>query len=137
MIYILNQIILVGRLTRDITVNKSDKGSKVATLSLAIPRSFKNSEGIYDRKKYSYKFGKFRDDFYDKFDFKPCLFAKSKDDCDGLNALSNYYHNAELKTATLERNYDSKTESAQILGLSAYLVTPGFFEGISLTFKTI
>ncbi len=43
----LNQIVLVGRLTRDITVNKSDKG-KVATLSLAIPRSFKNSEGDYD-----------------------------------------------------------------------------------------
>ena len=44
----LNQIILVGRLTRDITVHKSDKGSKVATISLAIPRSFKNSEGVYD-----------------------------------------------------------------------------------------
>lgn len=44
----LNQIVLVGRLTRDITVNKSDKGVKVATLSLAIPRSFKNSDGTYD-----------------------------------------------------------------------------------------
>ena len=43
----LNQIVLVGRLTRDIVVNKSDKG-KVATISLAIPRSFKNSEGTYD-----------------------------------------------------------------------------------------
>ena len=47
-IYILNQIILVGRLTRDITVNKSDKGVKVATISLAIPRSFKNELGEYD-----------------------------------------------------------------------------------------
>lgn len=44
----LNQIILVGRLTRDVTVHKSDKGSKVATISLAIPRSFKNMEGSYD-----------------------------------------------------------------------------------------
>lgn len=44
----LNQIVLVGRLTRDIQVNKSEKGSKVATISLAIPRSFKNSEGTYD-----------------------------------------------------------------------------------------
>ena len=44
----LNQIVLVGRLTRDITVNKSGKGNKVATLSLAIPRSFKNSEGVYE-----------------------------------------------------------------------------------------
>lgn len=44
----LNQIILVGRLTRDISVNQSEKGVKVATISLAIPRSFKNSEGSYD-----------------------------------------------------------------------------------------
>ncbi len=44
----LNQVVLVGRLTRDVVVNKSDKGIKVATVSLAIPRSFKNADGIYD-----------------------------------------------------------------------------------------
>ena len=47
-ICILNQIVLVGRLTRDISVNKSEKGVRVATISLAIPRSFKNMEGGYD-----------------------------------------------------------------------------------------
>ena len=46
--FILNQIVLVGRLTRNISINKSDKGVKVATISLAIPRSFKNTEGGYD-----------------------------------------------------------------------------------------
>lgn len=44
----LNQIVLVGRLTRDIKINKTEKGRKVATISLAIPRSFKNMEGTYD-----------------------------------------------------------------------------------------
>ena len=44
----LNQVVLVGRLTRDISVNKSENGVRVATISLAIPRSFKNSEGTYD-----------------------------------------------------------------------------------------
>ncbi len=44
----LNQVILVGRLTRDINVHKSDKGAKVATITLAVPRSFKNMEGNYD-----------------------------------------------------------------------------------------
>ena len=44
----LNQIILVGRLTRNITVNKSESGVKVATISIAVPRSFKNVEGVYD-----------------------------------------------------------------------------------------
>ena len=44
----LNQVVLVGRLTRDVIVNRSDKGIKVATVSLAIPRSFKNADGVYD-----------------------------------------------------------------------------------------
>lgn len=45
---ILNQVILVGRLTRDLQVNKSKNGSKVTTIPLAIPRSFKNIEGVYE-----------------------------------------------------------------------------------------
>ena len=44
----LNQVVLVGRLTRDVQVNKSDKGNKVSTITLAIPRSFKNIDGNYD-----------------------------------------------------------------------------------------
>ena len=45
---ILNQVILVGRLTRDLQVNKSKNGSKVTTIPLAITRSFKNIEGVYE-----------------------------------------------------------------------------------------
>ncbi len=44
----LNQIILVGRLVREVTVNKTENGKKIATLTLAIPRSFKNVDGTYD-----------------------------------------------------------------------------------------
>ncbi len=44
----LNQVVLVGRLVYDLQVNKSDKGRKVSNITLAIPRSFKNSEGVYD-----------------------------------------------------------------------------------------
>lgn len=44
----LNQIILVGRLTQDLEVKEEENGSKYAILNLAIPRSFKNSEGQYD-----------------------------------------------------------------------------------------
>ena len=51
---VLNQMILVGRLTHDITVEKNkekdipQENKKYAIISLAIPRSFKNSEGVYD-----------------------------------------------------------------------------------------
>ena len=44
----LNQIVLVGRLTRNIKINKSENGKKIANISLAIPRSFKNMKGTYD-----------------------------------------------------------------------------------------
>ena len=44
----LNQIILVGRLTKDIKVKEGENGSKWAILSLAIPRSFKNADGEYE-----------------------------------------------------------------------------------------
>ena len=50
----LNQVILVGSLTHDIVLEKckdKDKfqeGKNYAVISLAIPRSFKNSEGVYD-----------------------------------------------------------------------------------------
>ncbi len=44
----LNQVVLVGRLVRDIVVNKTENGKKVTTVSLAIPRSFKNIEGNYE-----------------------------------------------------------------------------------------
>ena len=43
----LNQVVLVGRLTRDIEVEEGENG-KFATLHLAIPRAYKNAEGIYE-----------------------------------------------------------------------------------------
>ena len=43
----LNQIVLVGRLTKDLQV-KEENNKKVVELTLAIPRSFKNAEGVYE-----------------------------------------------------------------------------------------
>lgn len=44
----MNQIILVGRLTKDIELKEGENGAKFANLNLAIPRSFKNVDGVYD-----------------------------------------------------------------------------------------
>lgn len=43
----LNQVVLVGRLTSDLKVVKSNGKEKV-TLILAVPRSYKNAQGQYD-----------------------------------------------------------------------------------------
>lgn len=44
----LNQIILVGRLVKDPTLYKTATNKNMSYITLAIPRSFKNSEGEYE-----------------------------------------------------------------------------------------
>lgn len=44
----LNQIIVVGRLARDFEINKIESG-EYAKIVLAVPRSFKNEDGEYER----------------------------------------------------------------------------------------
>ncbi len=44
----LNQVILIGRLTHDPEVKVLDDGRKVSYVSLAVQRPFKNMEGNYD-----------------------------------------------------------------------------------------
>ena len=43
----LNQVVLVGRLSRDLELVEMD-GKKQATLELAVPRNFKNKDGEYE-----------------------------------------------------------------------------------------
>lgn len=43
----LNQIVLVGRISNDIEI-KEVENKKVGVITLSIPRSWKNSEGEYD-----------------------------------------------------------------------------------------
>lgn len=44
----LNQVIEVGRLTQEPQLEEKENGKKVCNIILAVPRSFKNSEGMYD-----------------------------------------------------------------------------------------
>lgn len=43
-----NQIVLVGRIARAPEVRTSENGKKVSTLTLAVPRNYKNANGEYD-----------------------------------------------------------------------------------------
>ncbi|MDO4962596.1 MAG: single-stranded DNA-binding protein [bacterium] len=43
----LNQAVLVGRIVQEPELKKTDKG-KLANITLAVPRSFKNMNGEYD-----------------------------------------------------------------------------------------
>lgn len=44
----LNQVVVVGRLTEDVVVNKTKNDKAVSNITLAIPRNYKNSEGEYE-----------------------------------------------------------------------------------------
>lgn len=44
----LNQIVVVGRLTKTPEVKELEDGKKVTNMTLAVPRSYKNADGQYD-----------------------------------------------------------------------------------------
>lgn len=44
----LNQVVLVGRLTDDPQVVTTENGKKVSTIILAVQRTFKNQDGLYE-----------------------------------------------------------------------------------------
>ena len=43
-----NSVMLVGRLAQDIEIKKLDSGKEVTKVALAVPRSFKNPDGVYE-----------------------------------------------------------------------------------------
>lgn len=44
----LNQVVIVGRLTSDPEINEVENGGKVITITVAVPRIYKNAEGVYE-----------------------------------------------------------------------------------------
>lgn len=44
----LNQVVMVGRLVEKPIVEESENGRKVSEITLAVPRSYKNAERIYE-----------------------------------------------------------------------------------------
>lgn len=44
----LNQTLVVGRMVNEPVLEENENGKKVCVVTLAVPRSFKNSEGEYD-----------------------------------------------------------------------------------------
>lgn len=69
----LNEIILVGRLANNIVVNTTDKGKKIGNLTLAVPRSFKNMDGLYET------------------DFIPCILWEEK-----ASLAKDYCHTGDI-----------------------------------------
>lgn len=44
----LNQTVVVGRIVRDLEVKETESGKQYSSITLAVPRSFKNADGEYD-----------------------------------------------------------------------------------------
>lgn len=44
----LSHLTIVGRLARDPEIKETESGKKVANITVAVPRPYKNAEGIYE-----------------------------------------------------------------------------------------
>ena len=44
----MNQTLIIGRLVDNPKVEKTDNGKKVMNMTIAVPRSYKNAEGVYE-----------------------------------------------------------------------------------------
>lgn len=44
----LNQVFLVGRLVSDLEINETENKTKECNITLSVPRSYKNADGIYE-----------------------------------------------------------------------------------------
>lgn len=44
----LNNVVLVGRLAKEVEIKELESGKKVANITLAIPRAYKNVDGEYE-----------------------------------------------------------------------------------------
>ena len=44
----LNQLVVIGRLTKDPELRQTENGKNVTNITLAVPRSYKNSNGEYE-----------------------------------------------------------------------------------------
>ena len=44
----LNQIVIAGRLTSDPETKELESGKKVSTITVAVPRAYKNADGVYE-----------------------------------------------------------------------------------------
>lgn len=95
----LNQTVLVGRLVRDPELYETESGNKVTNITLAVPRSYKNSDGIYET------------------DFINCVLWKGI-----AESASEYCHKGDLlgikgriQTRTIDVDEDSKRNITEVV----------------------
>lgn len=95
----LNQTVLVGRLVRDPELYETESGNKVTNITLAVPRSYKNSEGVYDT------------------DFINCVLWKGV-----AESATEYCHKGDLlgikgriQTRTVEMDDESKKNVTEVV----------------------
>ena len=99
----MNNAVIVGRIVRDLELHETENGNKVAELTLAVPRSFKNMDGQYDT------------------DFLPCKLWKGV-----AETTAEYYKKGDLvavKGRLQSRSYEENEERHNDIELIAERVS--------------
>ena len=98
-----NETVLVGRITQDPKVTELDNGKKVCNITVAVPRSYKNENGEYDT------------------DFIPCVLWKGV-----AENASEYCHKGDLlgvKGRLQSRIIEKEEEKKSVMEFIAEKVT--------------
>ena len=99
----LNQTVIVGRIVRDPELRETESGNKVTNITLAVPRSYKNSDGEYET------------------DFIPCVLWRGV-----AETTTEYCHKGDLvgiKGHIQTRNLEKDDTYTQVMELVAEKVT--------------
>ena len=99
----LNQTVIVGRIVRDPELRETESGNKVTNITLAVPRSYKNSDGEYET------------------DFIPCVLWRGV-----AESTTEYCHKGDLvgiKGHIQTRSYEKDDTYMQTMELVAEKVT--------------
>jgi len=99
----LNQTVIVGRIVKEPELRETENGNKVTNITLAVPRSFKNSNGEYDT------------------DFIPCVLWRGV-----AESATEYCHKGDLigvKGRIQTRNFEQDESYHQVIELVAEKVT--------------
>lgn len=95
----MNKVILIGRVTKDIELKKTNSGKSVVSFTLAVNRDYKNAEGSYDA------------------DFINCVAFEKR-----AETISKYVHKGDkfsicgkLNTRTFEKSDGSKGYATEVM----------------------
>ena len=105
----LNQIVLVGRLVKDPEIKELENGVKTSYITLAVPRNWKNADGIYET------------------DFIPCILwnGVAKTACEYCHKGDLLGVKGRLQMRTIEKEDEKPKQNLEVVAEKVTFLSSG------------